>query len=63
MKTIIVNNNKGVRPNVDLTVRRVESTAWVTLGFHKHHYLTGTMNKGCKRLLLERNGMTVAFVG
>ena len=63
MKTIIVNNNKGVRPNIDLTVRRVESTAWVTLGFHKHHYLTETMNKGCKSLLFEWNGMPVAFVG
>ena len=61
MKIVKVNHKKGERPNIKLTVRRVEPTVWGL--FKKHHYLTAEMNKSCKCLLFEWNGVQVGFVG
>lgn len=61
MKVVKINHKKGERPNIKLTVRRVEPTVWGL--FKKHHYLTAEMNKSCKCLLFEWNGVPVGFVG
>lgn len=63
MRTILINHKKGLRPNIELTVRRVEPSVWKSLGFEKHHYLTASLNPSCKCLLFEWNGQPVAFVG
>lgn len=61
MKIVKVNHKKGERPQIKLTVRRVEPNVWNM--FKQHHYLTAEMNKSCKCLLFEWNGIPVAFVG
>ena len=61
MKIVKVNHKKGERPQIKLTVRRVEPTVWNM--FKKSHYLTAEMNKSCKCLLFEWNKVPVAFVG
>ena len=61
MKHIIIPHKKGEKPPINLTVRRIESSAWSM--FKSHHYLTSDMNKGCKCLLFEWDGVPVAFVG
>ena len=61
MKIIKVNHKKGQRPEIKLTVRRVEPTVWNM--FKQHHYLTADINKSCKCLLFEWNNVPVAFVG
>lgn len=63
MKHIQLDINKGQRPNIELTVRRVEPSTWYSLNFHKHHYLTTNLNKSCKCLLFEWEGKPIAFVG
>ena len=63
MKIVKVNHKKGERPQIKLTVRRCEPSVWKTCGFYRHHYLTAEMNKSCKCLLFEWNGIPVAFVG
>lgn len=61
MKIVQVNHKKGQRPNIPLTVRRVEPNVWNM--FKKSHYLTAEMNKSCKCLLFEWNGVPIGFVG
>lgn len=61
MKIVKINHKKGQRPQIKLTVRRVEATVWNM--FKKSHYLTAEMNKSCKCLLFEWNNVPVAFVG
>lgn len=61
MKEIIVNHKRGEKPLIELTVRRVEPSVWKSLGFDTHHYLTAEMNKSCKCLLFEWEGIPVAF--
>ena len=63
MKTVKINHPKGQRPEIKLTVRRVEPTVWKSMLFDKSHYLTSELNKSCKCLLFEWNGVPVAFVG
>ena len=63
MKTIHVEHPKGQRPHIQLTVRRVEPSVWKSLGFSKCHYLSAELNKSCKCLLFEWNGVPVGFVG
>lgn len=63
MKNIYVNNNSYDKPNIKLTVQRVEPSVWRTLGFFKHHYLTEELNKSCKCLLFSWNNIPVGFVG
>lgn len=63
MKVIKVNHKKGQRPYIQLTVRRVEPSVWKSLGFSKCHYLTAELNKSCKCLLFEWEGIPVGFVG
>ena len=63
MKTIHIEHHKGQRPYIQLTVRRVEPSVWKSLGFYKCHYLTAELNKSCKCLLFEWDGVPVAFVG
>jgi len=61
VKILRINHKKGKRPNINLTVRRVEPSVWSL--FKKEHYLTAEMNKSCKCLLFEWNGVPVGFVG
>jgi hypothetical protein len=61
VKIVKINHKKGQRPQIKLTVRRVEPTVWNM--FKKSHYLTAEMNKSCKCLLFEWNNVPVAFVG
>lgn len=63
MKQIKIDHPKGQRPNIQLTVRRVESSTWYSLGFYREHYLSAELNKSCKCLLFEWNNIPVAFVG
>lgn len=63
MKEVVVNHGKGERPIIKLTVRRVEPRVWKTLQFDKYHYLTSELNKSCKCLLFEWDGVPIAFVG
>lgn len=63
MKTIHIDHSKGQRPHIQLTVRRVEPIVWKSLGFSKCHYLSAELNKSCKCLLFEWDGVPVAFVG
>jgi len=63
VKIIKVNHKKGQRPEIKLTVRRVEPTVFWSGGFAKEHYLRADINKSCKCLLFEWNGVPVAFVG
>ena len=63
MRTIYINKNKKDKPNIQLTVQRVESNVWYDLNFNKHHYLTSEMNKVCKCLLFYWDNVPVAFVG
>lgn len=63
MRTIYINKNKKDKPNIQLTVQRVESNVWYDLNFNKHHYLTSEMNKVCKSLLFCWDSIPVAFVG
>ena len=63
MKIVKVNRKKGERPNIKLTVRRCESSVFWSMGFAKEHYLTADMNRSCRCLLFEWNGVPVGFVG
>ena len=63
MKTVKVNHQKGERPYIKLTVRRVEASVFYSCGFAKEHYLSAKINKVCKCLLFEWNGVPVAFCG
>lgn len=63
MKTLYIDQVIKGRPNIELTVERVEASVWETLGFYKHHYLTEKLNKSCKCLLFSWNGVPVGFVG
>lgn len=63
MKYNIINHPKGKRPKIRLTVRRVESSVYYSCGFAAHHYLSAKINKVCKCLLFEWDGVPVAFVG
>lgn len=63
MKIVKINHPKGQRPPIQLTVRRVESSVFWSCGFAKEHYLVADMNRSCKCLLFEWNGVPVAFVG
>ena len=60
MKAVRVNHKKGERPPIHLTVRRVEPSVWHL--FKEHHYLSAELNKSCKCLLFEWNGVPIAFV-
>lgn len=61
MKYVNIPHKKGERPPIHLTVRRVEPSVWSI--FKNYHYLTADMNKSCKCLLFEWDGVPVAFVG
>lgn len=63
MKTVEINHKKGERPYIQLTVRRVEPSVWKSMGFAKEHYLTAELNKSCKCLLFEWDGVPIGFVG
>ena len=63
MKTILINHKKGERPYIQLTVRRVEASVFWGCGFAKEHYLVADINKSCKCLLFEWDGVPVGFVG
>ena len=63
MRYSLINHKKGQRPQINLTVRRVEPSVWKICGFDKEHYLTSELNKSCKCLLFEWNNVPVGFVG
>ena len=58
---VYINSKKGERPQIKLTVRRVEPSVWSI--FKSHHYLTQELNKSCKCLLFEWNDVPIGFVG
>lgn len=53
---------KGQRPEINLTVFRVESKVWWDLEFYKHHYLTNELNKSAKCFLFTWEKHPVAFI-
>ena len=61
MKYVNIPHKKGERPPIHLTVRRVEPSVWSI--FKNYHYLTAELNKSCKCLLFEWDGVPVGFVG
>lgn len=63
IKNILINKRKKEKPNIELTVNRVEPNVWFDLNIHKHHYLTESLNKSCKCLLFSWNGVPIGFVG
>jgi len=63
MVDVYVPHKKGECPKIELTVRRCEASVWQTCGFAKEHYLTASLNKSCRCLLFEWDGVPVAFVG
>jgi hypothetical protein len=63
VKIVKINHKKGQRPQIKLTVRRVESSVFWSCGFAKEHYLVADMNRSCKCLLFEWNNVPVGFVG
>lgn len=63
MKDIIVDRPTYAKPNMNLTVRRVEASAWHSLGFDKHHYLTSELNKSCKCFVFFWDEEPCAFIG
>lgn len=63
VKTILINKKKTQKPNIVLTVKRVEASEWKSLGFDKHHYLTHELNPSAKCLVFSWNGVPVAFMG
>lgn len=48
------------RPNIELSVSRVEADTWNF--FKKHHYLTEDVNKSCKFFLFSWNEKPVALI-
>lgn len=48
------------RPEISLQVSRVDSSVWDI--FKKHHYLTEDVNKGCKFLLFQWDGVPVGLI-
>lgn len=58
-----VNHKKGQRPQINLSVIRVEPSTWRDLNIHQHHYLTEDLNPSCKCLLFLWDGVPVGFVG
>lgn len=63
MKTLLINKSKREKPNINLTVQRVEASEWKNLQFDKHHYLTHELNPSAKCLLFYWNDVPVAFIG
>ena len=63
MRDVHVKWKRGQRPNIDLTVRRVEASVWKSMSFDKSHYLTAALNPSCKCLVFEWKGVPIAFVG
>lgn len=61
MKQIYINHKKGERPQIKLTVRRCEPSVWIL--FKNEHYLSQELNKSCKCLLFEWDGVPIGFVG
>lgn len=63
MINININHKTSDKPNVNLTVRRVEASAWRSLGFYKHHYLTSSLNPSCKCFVFFWNDEPICFIG
>ena len=61
MKKVYIAHKKGERPPIHLTVRRVEPSVWSI--FKNYHYLSAELNKSCKCLLFEWDGVPIGFVG
>ena len=63
MFTTLVEHRKSDKPNIKLSIRRVEASAWRTLGFYKHHYLTSKLNPSCKCFVFFWEEEPVGFIG
>ena len=63
MKEIYIDKNTYDKPIINLTVKRVEASAWHSLGFDKHHYLTSDLNKSCKCFVFFWNEEPCVFIG
>lgn len=62
MKIRTLDYSNKVRPQMEITVQRVEASVWRNLGFEKHHYLTPTLNPSAKCLLFYLNNVPAAFI-
>lgn len=61
MKVTILNQSSKDKPQMEITVQRVEPQVWEM--FEKHHYLTPELNKSCKCLVFFLNGNICGFCG
>ena len=61
MRIHLVDSGKNDKPNIRLSVQRVEASAWTNMGFDKHHYLTSELNKSAKCFLFYWDGKVVGF--
>ena len=61
MKVTVLNQSSKDKPQMKITVQRVEPQLWEM--FEKHHYLTPELNKSCKCLVFFLDGKMCAFVG
>ena len=61
MKVTVLNQSSKDKPQMEITVQRVEPQLWEL--FEKHHYLTPELNKSCKCLVFFLDGKICAFVG
>lgn len=59
----LVDKKKTDKPDIQLSVQRVEASAWTEMGFDKHHYLTSELNKSAKCFLFYWGDKVVGFCG
>lgn len=61
MSIKLIDAKKGARPQCNLSVQRVEASAWEM--FKQHHYLTEEINKSCKCFLFYWEDKVIGFCG
>ena len=61
MKVTVLNQSSKDKPQMEITVQRVEPQLWEM--FEKHHYLTPELNKSCKCLVFFLDGNICGFCG
>lgn len=59
----LVDRGKFGRPDVRLSVQRVEHSVWKGMGFAQHHYLTSELNRSAKCFLFYWGEVPVGFCG
>lgn len=63
MNVVYSELKKSSKPNIKLTVSRVEYEVWKDLDFCKYHYMNEDMPKYCRSVLFSWNNEPVAFCG